>query len=730
MKDLSQLQLKHVYRTGDDDLFHDFYNPVLKMARTYDRAVGYFSSNILSNNIQGLASLIKNDGKMRLVIGHPLEPQEYDALKNISGSGEELASKYAERLMRWITDGEDLTSKRLEILATLVASNRLEIKFAFRKAGMYHEKIGIVRDLEENIVVFQGSANETPSGLYEHLNAESLSVYKSWESETFSSYGDRYIEGFERLWNNQQKQTYVVSIQSDLYQKRMAKHLEEKVAQKQISHFDLEGIEDEIADLDNTRFNSSGLKEPQIPKYLNGHEFRIKDHQREALQDWMASDYSGILQLATGSGKTITSIFGAVKIYESMKKTTAKGLCLVVAVPYVALANQWVENLGDFGITPYKCYNAKSTWVTSLTDAVVAFSAKSISFLPIVVVNNTLLSDEFQKLINMIGSKRLMFVGDECHNHGSDNTSACLPDAKFRMGLSATPYRTDSDEYENPFPSSAKDNLTNYYGRIVAQYSLGDAIHDGILTPYDYHVVPVYLNAEEQEGYEEISEKITSILSKTSGKLSPQQSSLLTLYCGQRSRLLGSASNKLVELRKLTKNVSDTDKKLSLFYAGEGASSHNDEDEENEAVINKVSRVLYENGWKTSQFTASVKAHQRQSMMETFKDTSVDALVAMKILDEGIDVPACKTAYILASTRNPRQYIQRRGRVLRKFTNKDRATIYDFVVLPMGNFNHPTSKKLIASELERIHDFLLLADNKLQVKTKLKEIGIAYDITG
>lgn len=114
--------------------------------------------------------------------------------------------------------------------------------------------------------------------------------------------------------------------------------------------------------------------------------------------------------------------------------------------------------------------------------------------------------------------------------------------------------------------------------------------------------------------------------------------------------------------------------------------------------------------------------------MSAFKDKAIDALVAMKVLDEGIDVPACQTAVILSSTRNPRQYVQRRGRVLRRFPNKSKAVIYDFIVLPNSDFEQPASKRLIISEMERVNDFLLLADNKLEVEKQLDSIGLYYDI--
>jgi hypothetical protein len=163
MANLQSLNLKSVYRTGQDDLFHDFYKPSLSASCSYDRAVGFFSAEILAMNIRGLGGIIRSGGKMRLIIGHPLSNDEFEAVKHgmlLQELTDNLSSKLEELLSN--LDGK---SKRLELLSRLIAYGKLEIKFALRKAGMYHEKIGVLRDLDGNTIVFQGSANETPHGM-------------------------------------------------------------------------------------------------------------------------------------------------------------------------------------------------------------------------------------------------------------------------------------------------------------------------------------------------------------------------------------------------------------------------------------------------------------------------------------------------------------------------------------------------------------------------------------
>ncbi|MGZ9899853.1 DEAD/DEAH box helicase family protein [Shewanella gaetbuli] len=715
MTNLKSIALKSVYRTGKDDLYNDFYKKSLSISVSYDRAVGYFSSEILAMSLKGLSKLIRSNGSMRLIIGNPLSNDEFEAVKHgviLKDFTLDLSSKLEDILI-----APDKTYPRLELLSWLIASGKLEIKFALRRAGMYHEKIGIFSDADGNTVVFQGSANETPHGMIASLNAESISVYKSWETEIFAAYGQEFVDGFERLWLNEEIEVITLDVPSSTYEK-ITKNVK-------IDKIDFNNIVDFEEELES-REASLNKQEPFIPSKIGGKVFKIFKHQRNALESWKGNSFKGILKLATGSGKTITSIYGAVKVFEAKKKKQQQ-LFLIVAVPYIELAIQWVENLRLFGINPHECFDSKSSWGKYFENHVNYFNAGVSNFCATVVVNRTLSSPLFQSLINSIDSNSIMIIGDECHNHGSKNVNAALPKAYYRMGLSATPFRSDDDEIDSPFPNDAKQRLLSYYGDIVATYGLDDAINDEVLTQYEYHIIPTYLTEEEQDKYEELSLKITKLMLKQNGSgLNRQDRENLTRYCGQRSRLLGSAKNKLILLSELTAHIPDEEKSHTLFYAGEGK-LFGDPSEDDIKVIDQVSKVLNDNGWKTSQFTGDVSRSDRKSLMSAFKDKTIDALVAMKVLDEGIDVPACKTAYILASTKNPRQYVQRRGRILRKSENKYLSTIYDFVVLPTND--SPASKKLKLSEAERINDFALLAANKVDIEHLISKYGLTYDFT-
>lgn len=713
MTSLRSLALKNVYRTGKDDLYNDFYKKALSVSTSYDRAVGYFSSEILSMSLKGLSNLIQSNGSMRLIIGHPLTNDEFNAVKH-GIALKDLISNFSSKLEEMLLENNE-KNNRLKLLSWLIASGKVEIKFALRRAGMYHEKIGIFRDSDNNSVVFQGSANETPHGMVSTLNAESISVYKSWDEQIYDAYGKEFVQGFNRLWMNQEIDILTVDVPSATYEK--------VAANTPTSPFNAIDLMDEEDALDFNE-NLTISPEPFIPETIGGKTFYVYEHQKKALSDWKANNYKGILKLATGSGKTITSIYGAVKIYQALRKRDQK-MFLVVAVPYIELAIQWVDNLRIFGIHPHECFESRNKWIESFENQINFFNVGILDFCAAIVVNKTLSSPFFSGLLAKIDPNNIFIIGDECHNHGSKKINDALPAAQFRMGLSATPFRSDDDEIDSPFPNEAKKRILEYYGEIVATYGLGDAINDGVLTPYEYFIVPVYLTSAEQEIFEELSDKISKLIikQKQSG-LTKEEKDLLTTNCSKRSRLLGGAKNKLTTLKELTANVAYEEKQHTLFYSGEGTAGIVDPTDE-ERNIDKVTKILRDNGWKTSQFTGEISGRERKVLMSAFKEQGIDALVAMKVLDEGIDVPACKTAYILASTKNPRQYVQRRGRILRKSPGKSIAKIFDFVVLPINS--NSASERLKISEMERINDFALLAENKMQIEKLIQEHGLSYD---
>lgn len=708
-------KLKAVYRTEEDNILEDFYIPALTQAVKYDRAVGFFSAGMLSYAAQGLSAFVNNNGSIRLIIGGELQPEDYLAIKTgydlrgiFTEKVSEIFSKQFEQAVENTSD--TLFYRRLEILSFLIANGQLNIKVALRRRGMYHEKIGIFTDTAGDKIIFQGSANETTSALLPDFNFESINVFQSWRTE-LKDHFEPYLNGFEKLWNNRVANTLVIDFPAAAKKKLIAIA---KNAPKLITP----ALEAEIFNQNDEIIEpQSSIVKPQIPQYFEGREFSLKEHQKKALENWKANDLRGIMALATGAGKTITAIFGTVRIFESTKR-----LFVTIAVPYQSLADQWVEVLQKFNIYPIKCYESIAQWNAELKQKVSLYKDKFLPFVCAVVVNRTLQSENFQNIIKEVLGEHFLWIGDECHHHSSKNLSESLPEqARWRLGLSATP--------ENFWDNEATERLKKYYGSIVAEYTLREALADKVLTPYKYFPVLVNLTESESFEYEEISKKIAQIAAYSqSGQANPETNESLKTLLIKRARILGKAANKIIILEQILRGKSPS--QLVLFYCGDG-SVEDEESGETIRQIEAVSSTIDKLGWRCSHFTANESRAERQDILDNFRVGIIDAMVAMKCLDEGIDVPACRTAYILASSRNPKQFIQRRGRILRRSPGKEYAEIYDFIVKIPNSLleNSEIEKKLLRSELARVAEFASLAMNSFETVKILRPVLESYNVS-
>ncbi|MEM9400665.1 MAG: DEAD/DEAH box helicase family protein, partial [Verrucomicrobiota bacterium] len=521
-----------------------------------------------------------------------------------------------------------------------------------------------------------------------------------------------HLDAFERLWANKSSSTAVIDLPEACVQKLI--HICPKGSPPS------EELESEI--WDSLRFKSSTKSNentPKVPKIYKGKEFLLRDHQTKALNDWKTiGDGHGIFALATGAGKTITAIYGIVKMSEAVQ-----GLTVIISVPYQNLADQWCDELEHFNIIPIKCYQNKQNWAEPLDKAIHQLKSGNRKFLALVVVNRTLTSPDFQEMMKEINGGKLLWIGDECHHHSSATYSKFLPShAKFRIGLSATP--------EHYLDESRNDRLESYYGQVIARYTLKEAIEDKHLTPYEYHVIPIELTANEAEEYIELSQKVSKLFSQLENQFSEQTKSVLDALLRKRSRLLGSAKNKSVALSNLLSD--EKPQKHTLFYCGDGrVETDNENDEDDVRQVEQISMLLSDLGWDCSRFTSQESRKEREAILENFRLGVIDCMVAIRCLDEGIDIPACSKAYFLASSRNPRQFIQRRGRVLRKAIGKDKAVIYDLLVTLPDNVDDNEdgyARDLVVKELERVVEFTELSQNKHDAFKVLRPILKKYDL--
>lgn len=686
---LKDLALNSIYSSEQDSLLHDFYIPALAESVRYDRAVGYFSAATLSYAAQGLSSFVQHEGKIRLLIGDPLEVEEYQAVKR----GAELKSIHR-RLNTQIqivleSVDHELFKNRLELLSWLVAANQLEIRIALTVRGLYHDKVGVFTDKSGDQIVFQGSANETTAALLPDFNYETIAAYPSWKSEVFREYGQPQIDRFERLWNGEAPNLRTIALPSESYEALRKYHGKDSRPHPLEVREPPQSVE-QIVNRDNN---------PKLPVEIGGGQYRLFSHQQGAVSGWKARDFRGILALATGAGKTITALHAAVKLAEAHQQR-GRNFVLIVAVPYQILGDQWCVVMRQFNMQPIRCYRSREQWRASLDDAVSELKLSAHpQFLCAVVVNKTLARDDFQKLIRRVGANDMMFIGDECHHHASAALREKLPEARYRLGLSATPWTAEEEV--------RKGILHEYYGGIAATYSLGRALKDGVLTPYEYRCYPVRLSESETEEYQSLSDEIGRLfaIKQQGGRVDDEEIMFLRR---RRSRILGSADAKFLKLLELIGKIGI--QPHTLFYCGDG-STESDEAERPLRDVERCAKIVGQAGWKTSRFTAEESYSERDRIMENFRFGAIDGVVAIRVLDEGFDMPACRQAFLIASSRNDRQFIQRRGRILRKSPGKEHATIHDFLVLPGVNARSASLRTLVEQELMRCIEFTRFAKN-------------------
>lgn len=703
---LSRLDLEGVFRTGDDDLLKDFYIPCLKESIQYDRAVGFFSSAIFVNAFTGITEFLKNNGKMRLVIGWPLTDEEYEQVKK-----GEAFEYFDDQVLVKFQEFESLSFNkllklRLEVFYYLVASKRLEIKFAYRPHGMYHEKVGIFKDIYGNKILFTGSANETLNAVDLDKNFESIISYKNTNSEIYEKWAYKYELGFEKIWNGSDPFIKTINLSDKSYQYIQSK------ANKLNFDTTPQLIPDEI-EVYNSIIKDQRRNYPTMPIELYGNAFSLFEHQDKAINEFYGNNGVGILKLATGAGKTITAISAVTRLFNHAQNNKTR-LFFIVAVPYIPLAEQWVKDFKLFNMKPIKCFGSRDSWYNQLSSKISNFCLNQEDrFGCAIVVNATLRTPHFQDQLNRLPKDLVFFVSDECHHHSTESYQKLIPNFRFRMGLSATPY-TDPLDTGFDIDFLRKSFMEKLYGDIVSEFTLADALALNILTPYNYYVIPVYLTIDESEEYIDLSKRIASVLAGNSGELSENVKHLIRL----RNKIIQNASGKKIALQKALTEYPIRDKSHTLFYVGEGSALDSAENTENISQLNEIAKILEPRGWAVSKFTAEENPGERLQIMSNFKDKSIDALISMRVLDEGIDIPACHRAFILASSSNKRQFIQRRGRVLRKAKGKDFAEIFDFVVFPNVDIisNTVEFKSLLEREVIRVMDFVRLAKNRNQVE--------------
>lgn len=681
---LSDLDLQTEYRSDSCDLVRDFYLPCLRRSKLYRRAVGYFTSRGLSVAAQGITALINGDGKMLLVASPLFDAEDLEAIEEGYVARHDAVAR---ALLREIeTTPDSIVKQRLGYLAWLVAEERLDVQIAVARddhgnirQGIYHEKLGIFSDNAGNAVAFTGSPNETAGGLVD--NFESTDVFCSWRDA--EGRVAKKIANFERLWTNQ------------------------------TSRLEVTPFPDAVLDqLLRYRPKSTPSEEPSIwSPHIASVSERGPDlwcHQAEAIEAWERSGRQGIISMATGSGKTRTALVAATRC--------ERLALLVVAVPRSALVEQWRDEL--LRHTPFSkpvlAFESATQWQDALFNRLRA--ARRPAHLPPVVVVGTLASlsgDKFESVLRdgeLTGNSLL--IVDEVHNAGAPTYRRSLRSSfNLRLGLSATPARH--------FDEEGSQTIQDYFGGTVYTYSMKQALDNGHLCPYVYHVYAAHLTDAEYDDYQQLTRRIIQMRGASESALTERTDNTLDgdrpdveQLLFRRARILKKCSAKIAALSHA---LDEHPMHRRLIYCAD-----------NEQLTD-VTRLLASRRMVYLTYTADTPQPERSSALQSLAAGHVPVIVAIDCLDEGVDVPNVDEAIIIASSSNKRQFIQRRGRILRNAPGKSRATLVDIVALPPTNAGREGAR-MLRGELARIKEMAELAMNRHDALRRIKDFSAPYGV--
>lgn len=701
---LRDIQIDSEYRTLSCDMANDFYIPMLGEAILYKRAVGFFSSSALAAISAGIYELYENGGKIQLIVSPRLSPEDIEAINDGYQKREEIIKGALKRELEDCTDF--CQQNRLNLLATLIAKGILDIRIAVtigkKGIGMYHEKMGLIEDIEGNIVAFSGSMNETDTAI--HDNYEAIDVFCSWIS-TDNKRVERKNQAFTKMWDGLDENICVMKFP--------------EIEKKFIEKYQMGDIDAKLLKEGWAAYHVKPTFGLVKPEWLN-----LYDYQQEAIKKWQANDYCGIFDMATGTGKTLTALGAVAELCKNVKR-----LAVIIVCPYQHLVEQWVEDIRAFGANPIIGYSGSSytNYKRELKNRIFNFNYKITDFFCFITTNASFMSKAINGEIRKLTQDTILVV-DEAHNFGAKNLQNTLQlDFTYRLALSATLERQGDED--------GTTVLKNFFGNKCIEYGLERAIAEKKLTPYYYYPVIVYLTDEELEKYQLYTSKIIQNIVRRKDKTIV--TNLAKEFMLKRARLVAGASEKIEKLREMANDFKN--EKNMLIYCGATNVQGNDKSsDEDIRQIDYISRMLnFDFGMHTAQFTSREDSNERKRRLEEFQDGEIQALIAIKCLDEGVNVPAIKTAYILASTTNPKEYIQRRGRVLRLYPGKEAAYIYDFITLPrelttVENTSAELAKSeraLVVKEIKRMREFCHISLNPYETQMLIMDLRDIYNVT-
>ena len=723
---LNEVLYKVVYSSGEDEPA-EFYIDSLMESSFFDLGLGFFSTSGFRALSIGFAYFISRGGKMRILINNILSPEDKEAIINGYNPDQLFEDRIKSDLCKLYEVLSGYDKHFFNCISWLIASNRLEFKAIVplgNNMGIAHQKFGVFKDLEKNVVAFNGSANFSSNALFN--NSESISCYKGWTGERSETERVKYFEGlFEKTWAGQSVYVKIIpleSVKTLILDKFPVSSLHD-LLQEEAKLIDFQKSANTFSPALDYKISEIAKKirgDKNEPKFPN--EAKPREYQTTALREWIKSGCIGFFEMATGTGKTITSLNCALYLY-----TEEKRIRIIILVPSISLADQWAEEAERFNLSNIIIANSENNkWAEEILSEINKSMLLNNSF-TIITTYATFALARFQGVVSRL-EEDVLFIADEAHNFGTDRLIKLYPyKFKRRIGLSATPKKHFNEEGTNSILQ-----FFNALEKPVFRLDMKEAIETGFLCEYFYYPKIVQLTPEELEEYKEISRKLLKYFDKKSGEYSDNP--IVKILKLKRKKIIHKAENKKGCLRDCLREIKDSTGEImyTLVYVPEGIEKGESIDDFDRKLIDEYSEIISKE-FNLAQHQFIGETENRSDILSRFSSGRLQVLTAMKCLDEGVDVKRTETAIFCSSTGNPRQFIQRRGRILRLHNEKKNASIYDMIVIPdltqlKGEENISMETSIIRTELKRVYEFASLSKNKYQSLKTLEVVAEQFNI--
>lgn len=712
MMNLRDEQYTYRYSTGGINTPIEFFSKALSNSIKFDIGLGFFSSASINVLADGFAHFISNGGTMRLYINQYLSKEDLAAITS------NATNIIAQRVINDFWEMKKLLSKRDEhffnCLSYLISTKRIEIKIVIPiGGGIAHQKFGIFSDCIGNKASFSGSLNLTANALVRNL--ETIECEYSWMSDYAAKKIYASVDDFELIFNGRSPNIKIYD----------ATQLEDIVI-KEFPSKEIEGLlEDEksIANeiIKETLHNNvaQNTNKPVFPW-----SSKPRKYQEDAYIAWCKNDYQGIFAMATGTGKTITSLNCVLEEY---KKTNQYKV--LILVPSIDLVNQWVDEVAKFNFTNVYKVCGSSNWRSELTVLKEDIKWGIDTNYVIISTYDSFSNETLLRIVNDLGDRQIL-IADEAHNVGSTSVRKAFENLRIsnRIALSATPKRNYDIE-----GTMAIEQLFNDKPPYCYSFSMRRAISEGFLMKYLYYPVVAYLEENEMKSYVYYTQKLLSVFDQKTGKFDASNPNV-EKWLMARKRIIHKANDKYRVFENISDELASKDQlKYCFVYVPEGYKPDSENQNDKDRIIYNLKSIIDNKYPSVSTNTYLGGDSHKKDKLKGFGEGDINMLFAMKCLDEGVDVPRAEIGIFASSTGNPRQFIQRRGRLLRKHDDKTFAKIYDIIVVPNFHSSHyddkffEMEKSLVRNEMTRVAYFASLATNYNESKKGIEDVLDFYN---